>query len=66
MTEDTNNDSRLLEPDEVAELLAISRKRVYALARGGGLPHIRIGRYLRFRAEAVQRWIEESEVGGRR
>ena len=35
---------------------------IYALVRGGELPAVRIGeRYVRFRSEALLRWIESRE-----
>jgi excisionase family DNA binding protein len=57
--------SRLLEADEVAELLGVPRTFVYALARRGELPTVRVGeRYVRFRAEALAEWIAEQESTG--
>jgi excisionase family DNA binding protein len=54
----------LLTADDVAAVLRVSRSLVYALARRGELPAIRIGeRYIRFRAEAIERWIETQEAG---
>jgi excisionase family DNA binding protein len=38
----------LLTPDQVAEILSVSRARVIAMARGGGLPSLRLGREYRF------------------
>jgi excisionase family DNA binding protein len=53
---------RLLEADEVAGLLGVPRSFVYALARRGELPTVRIGeRYVRFRTQALERWIAEQE-----
>jgi len=52
----------LLTADEVSLILRVPRSLVYALARRGELPAIRIGeRYVRFRAEAIERWSEERE-----
>jgi excisionase family DNA binding protein len=53
---------RLLGADDVAELLGVPRTFVYALARRGDLPVVRLGeRYVRFRAEALEEWIAELE-----
>lgn len=58
---------RLLEADDVAELLGVPRTFVYALARRGDLPVVRVGeRYVRFRAEALEAWIAEQETSGYR
>jgi len=56
---------RLLAAEEVAQLLGVNATFVYALARRGDLPAVRIGeRYVRFRAQTLERWIEEQETSG--
>ncbi len=37
---------------------------VWAQARAGRIPHVRLGRYRRFRASAIEAWLEELETGG--
>jgi excisionase family DNA binding protein len=54
---------RLLNAGEVAERLGMRIDFVYALARKDEIPHLRFGRTLRFRAEAIDRWLEASERG---
>jgi excisionase family DNA binding protein len=39
---------------------------VYALARREEIPHLKFGRTLRFRAEAITHWLEEQERGNGR
>ena len=59
---------RLLSAEDVAELLGVPRTFVYALARRGDIPVVRVGeRYVRFRSEALERWIvaQESPARGR-
>ena len=57
---------RLLTAEEVArDLLAVPTSHVYALARAKAIPHVRIGRYVRFDAGDVQRWLDEQKDGGR-
>lgn len=51
--------SRLLTPDEAAAVLAIKRWRVIAMARGGGLPHVRFGRDYRFPEAELDAWIAD-------
>jgi len=63
----SHRSGRLLGADDVAELLGVSRTFVYALARRGELPTVRVGeRYVRFRSEAIEGWIEAQESHGRR
>jgi excisionase family DNA binding protein len=54
---------RLLTADDVAEVLGVPRTFVYALARRGDIPTVRVGeRYVRFRTQALQEWIERQET----
>ncbi len=48
----------LLSDLHAGELLGLHPKTVQRMARRGELPAIRIGRYWRFRASALNRWIE--------
>ena len=54
-------DDRLLTADELAAMLQVTRGWVYAEARAGRLPHIRLGHYVRFRDGAIRRWLELRE-----
>lgn len=53
--------TRLLTVDEVAERLGVTRDWVWAQARSGRIPHVRLGRYRRFREEAIEQWLEDLE-----
>ena len=57
--------SALLTADKVAELLAVPASWVYAEARAGRIPHVTLGRYRRFRREAIEGWIADRERGPR-
>lgn len=53
--------SRLLRVEEVASLLNVPRKWVYrrvGLKAPDGLPHVKIGRYLRFRESDVRDYVD--------
>ena len=58
-------DDRLLTAEEVAELLAVPKGWPLEQARAGTIPHLRLGRYVRFRREAVLAWVAELEEPGR-
>lgn len=49
--------ARLLTAEDVAERLRVPRTWVYRAAREGELPSVRCGRYRRFDATDVDRWI---------
>jgi excisionase family DNA binding protein len=55
---------RLLTAGEVAELLAVPATWPLEQARAGHIPHVRLGRYVRFRREAVLAWVDGLEQGG--
>lgn len=48
---------KLLTVTKVAELLSIPPQRVYALCDQGIIPHIRVGRSLRFSPEQIEQFI---------
>jgi excisionase family DNA binding protein len=52
---------RLLRVEDVAELVGMRTDFIYKLAREGRIPHLRFGRTLRFRAEAIDQWLREQE-----
>ncbi len=43
---------------EVARLTGLSRQAIYAMAASGDIPSIRIGRSVRFPADALDGWIK--------
>jgi excisionase family DNA binding protein len=54
---------RLLDVEDVAEILGMKRDWIYAEVRAGRLPHVRFGRTVRFRRESIDAWIAASERG---
>jgi excisionase family DNA binding protein len=55
---------RLLTADELAERLGMKTEWVWAQARAGRIPHVRLGKYRRFRESAVEAWLRDLETGG--
>ena len=56
--------TRLLTVEEVAARLGVTKDSVWAQARAGRIPHVQLGRYRRFREEALDRWLEDLELRG--
>lgn len=56
----------MLNVPEAAKRLTISAKTLYRLAALGQIPHLRVGRSLRFRIEDLDRWLEQRRVAGPR
>ena len=52
----------LLTPDDVCDLLSISKKTLYGWTSRHEVPFIKLGRLLRFRREEIDLWLQESEV----
>lgn len=55
----------LLDASEVAAMLSVPTRWVRDASREGRIPCVKLGRYVRFRREAVLAWIEDHEVEGR-
>jgi excisionase family DNA binding protein len=53
----------LLDEVQAGELLGLHPKTVQRLARQEELPAIRVGRYWRFRASALNVWIDVQSTG---
>ncbi len=54
---------RLLVAAEVAELLQVTTAWVYAETRRHRLPHVRLGRYVRYRRSAIEHFLTQMEAG---
>lgn len=53
----------LLTAAEVAELLSVPVSWVREHTRSGRIPHIQLGRYIRYREQTLVRWVAEQEAG---
>ncbi len=56
---------RMLNVEEAAAMLRISRNLAYELVRQQRLPHIRLGRRLLIPGHALERWVEEQSAVSR-
>ncbi len=54
--------SSLLSADDVAALLGVPISWVYAQTRAGRIPTVPLGRYYRYRREAIEAWIATLEA----
>jgi excisionase family DNA binding protein len=56
---------KFLTVDDVAEMLSLTRQRVYRMVRAGELPIVRVGtRAIRFDPEELARWVDDRRVAG--
>jgi excisionase family DNA binding protein len=54
---------RQLTAEDVADIIGMGTDWIYAQVRGNRIPHVRLGRYVRFRSESIDEWIRERERG---
>ena len=52
----------LLTAGQVAEMLGVPTTWVYEQSRRGRIPTVTLGRYRRYRAEAIAEWVEQQET----
>jgi excisionase family DNA binding protein len=51
----------LLDAEAVARMLGVPKTWIYEHSRKGLIPTVTLGRYRRFRREAIEAWIEAQE-----
>ena len=56
----------LLTPQQAAEALAISPRKLWDMTASGEIPHIRLGRSVRYPLDDLQCWIDGQKKGGDR
>ena len=52
----------ILTADDVAQLLGVDRKTIYAAARRNEIPHRRLGRRLLFERGSIVQWLRQGRV----
>lgn len=55
-------ENRLLVADEVARLLSVPVSWVREATRAGRLPHVRLGRYVRYERAALTAWLGDQRA----
>lgn len=51
---------RLLTAEELAERWVVPKSHVYRLTRDGVVPAVKLGRYYRYRIDAIQQFEQQS------
>ena len=68
MGNSSNGRDRLLTAEQVAEMYQVPKSWVYGRTRKRGverLPHLKLGKYLRFEEAAVREFLERQKVSVR-
>ena len=53
-------DPLLLSPQQASRALAISERTLFTLTKSGNVPHIRIGKLVRYSVDGLKRYIEQA------
>jgi excisionase family DNA binding protein len=53
----------LLSAEHVAALIGMTKDWVYAETRAGRIPHVKLGRYYRYRSASIEAWLRKIEDG---
>ena len=56
----------LLTPRQAAEALQISERKLWGMKASGEIPHVLLGRSVRYPLADLQQWIDERKKGGQR
>ncbi|MCH7946475.1 MAG: helix-turn-helix domain-containing protein [candidate division Zixibacteria bacterium] len=56
---------KLLTLQEVSELLEVKPSTIYQWTHQGFIPHVKLGRLLRFKEADIVNWIEKRSAAGR-
>ena len=51
----------LMTAEEIAQRLGVKPGWVYRQSRAGSIPTVRLGRYYRYRLDAIEEWLAERE-----
>jgi len=54
----------LLTPRQAAQALQISERKLWGMKASGEIPHVLLGRSVRYPVADLQQWIEERKTGG--
>ncbi len=53
-------DPLLLSPAQASRALSISERTLWALTKAGAVPHIRIGKLVRYSVDGLRKYIEQA------
>jgi excisionase family DNA binding protein len=57
---------KLLTPQQIADYLGVKPSTIYQWTHQGFIPHVKLGRLVRFREKTVMEWIAKREDRGRK
>jgi len=57
---------KLLMPEDVADLLGVKVGTIYQWTHQDYIPHVKLGRLVRFRIQDIDRWLDQRASSGRK
>ena len=62
--ESTELGKKLIGVKEVSETTGLPASWIYSQAAAGRIPHLKLGKYLKFRPQEIAAWLETHRRGG--
>jgi len=56
---------KLLTPQEIAEVLGVQPSTIYQWTHQGYIPHVKLGKFVRFKEKDVEGWLKKKSSNGR-
>jgi len=57
---------KLLNPHEIADVLGVQPSTIYQWTHQGYIPHVKIGKFIRFKSTDIEKWVEKKSKEGRK
>jgi len=52
---------KMLSPEQVSDLLKVKVSTIYQWTHQRFIPHIKVGRFVRFREDEIETWLAENQ-----
>jgi len=62
-TKNEMTEQLLLKPADAAKALAISARKLWSLTAGKQVPHVRLGKSVRYSPDDLRAWVESQKIG---
>lgn len=63
-TDNSAPNTLLLKPGQAANALGISPRKLWGMTASGQIPHVRLGRSVRYPVKDLENWINAQKEGG--
>lgn len=57
--------NKLLTPQEIADLLSVRKSTIYQWTHMGYIPHVKLGKFVRFQLDELLKWLEKKAQNGK-